>query len=131
VTNTVVETKKMIKTMSVEINKVNKILGRFGKAHLKATANAYGIKVSGKLEACKSFAISKAKQKKTNKVGTKSSNVSRGIHYVDISLIKVERFGGAKFWALIVDDCTDYCWSYFVKSKDHLNTKLVELVKYF
>jgi hypothetical protein len=27
----------------------------------------------------------------------------------DISLIKERSFGGAKFWTLIVDDCTDYC----------------------
>jgi hypothetical protein len=28
-----------------------------------------------------------------------------------------------------VDDYTDYCWSYFVKNKDQLKTKVVELVE--
>jgi hypothetical protein len=47
-------------------------------------------------------------------------------------LINDERFGEAKFWALNVDDCTDYCWRTFVKSRDQLKTKafkLVELLK--
>jgi hypothetical protein len=26
-------------------------------------------------------------------------------------LINDESFGGAKFWALIVNDSTDYCWN--------------------
>jgi hypothetical protein len=57
VANTVVEIKKMIKTMSVEINKLHKILGYCGEAHLKATANGYEIKVFGKLKFCESCAI--------------------------------------------------------------------------
>jgi hypothetical protein len=38
-------------------------------------------------------------------------------------------FGGAKFWAMIVDDFIDYFWSYFMKSKDQLKSKVVELVE--
>jgi hypothetical protein len=49
--------------------------------------------------------------------------------YVDISSIKGTRFGGAKFWALIIDDFSIYCWSYFLKKKDELNDKVVELIK--
>jgi hypothetical protein len=56
-----------------------------------------------------------------------SSNFPGERLYVD--LIKDESFGGAKFWALIVDDCTDYCWSYVAKSMDQLKTKVVELVE--
>jgi hypothetical protein len=55
--------------MSFEINKLQKILGRSGENHLKASASAYGIKVFGKLEACESYATSKAQQTKTNKYG--------------------------------------------------------------
>jgi hypothetical protein len=28
-----------------------------------------------------------------------------------------------------VDDYTDYCWNYFVKSKDQVKSKVVELVE--
>jgi hypothetical protein len=40
--------------------------------------------------------------------------------YVDISSIKERSIGGAKGWALIVDDYTDYCWSFVIKNElDH------------
>jgi hypothetical protein len=34
-----------------------------------------------------------------------------------------------RFWALIVDDCTNYFWSYFVEIKDQLKTKVFESVE--
>jgi hypothetical protein len=75
VDNTDIETKKMIKNMSLEINKIHKILGHCGETHLKATDNAYGIKVFGKLEAFQSYARSKAKQKETNMIRIGSRKV--------------------------------------------------------
>jgi hypothetical protein len=97
VANTVLETKSMIKTMSVGINKLHKILGYCGETHLKETDNAYEIKAFGKVEAFKSYAISKAKQNYNNKIWNRSINVPGERLYVDISSIKDENFGGAKF----------------------------------
>jgi regulator of replication initiation timing len=68
VTNTVFDMKNMIHNMSSEIKKIHKIPSQVGENHLKATENAYGIKVFGKLEAFESYAISKAKKKKTKKI---------------------------------------------------------------
>jgi hypothetical protein len=68
VANTVVNLKSMIKTMSAEINDKLKILGLCSDIHLKAFANFYVNNVLGKLEAYESCDISKAKQKKTNKL---------------------------------------------------------------
>jgi hypothetical protein len=47
--------------------------------------------------------------------------------YTDISSIKGESYGGSKFWALIVDDYSGYCWSYFLKQKSSLKTTLIGL----
>jgi hypothetical protein len=44
--------------------------------------------------------------------------------YVDISSIKERSFSGAKFWALIVDDYSDYCWSFVMKNKSDLKTRI-------
>jgi hypothetical protein len=49
--------------------------------------------------------------------------------YVDISSIKGKSFGGAKFWALIVDAFYGYCWSYFLKRKDELSNSVVSLIQ--
>jgi len=47
---------------------------------------------------------------------------------MDISHIKSESFGGRKFWLLIVDDCTDMCWSYFLKTKDETSKVVTEFL---
>jgi hypothetical protein len=33
-------------------------------------------------------------------------------------------FRGAKFWYLIVDDYSDYCWSFVVKNKVDIKGKI-------
>jgi hypothetical protein len=57
-----------------------------------------------------------------------SSNVPGEQLYIDISAIKERSFGGVKFWALIVDDCTDNCWSFVVKNKSDLKGKVKTLL---
>jgi hypothetical protein len=43
--------------------------------------------------------------------------------YIDVSSIMESSFGGAKFWALIVDNCPDYFWS-FVLNKSDMKVKV-------
>jgi hypothetical protein len=73
VSNNDAELKSIIKAMQFEFKKLHKILGNCGETPLKPTANAYEIKVFGKLEAFESCALSKVKKKKTNKIWTGSS----------------------------------------------------------
>jgi len=40
-----------------------------------------------------------------------------------------ESYGKAKFWLLVVDDVTDLCWSYFLKSKSEMKTIMINLIK--
>jgi hypothetical protein len=63
---------------------------------------------SGNLETCERYAIGKALDKNVNKKWLGSSNMSDECLYINISSIKERIFWGTKFWALIVDDCTDY-----------------------
>jgi hypothetical protein len=44
--------------------------------------------------------------------------------YIDISSVKDRFFEASKFWALIVDDYTDYCWSFVIKNKSDLKGKI-------
>jgi hypothetical protein len=48
--------------------------------------------------------------------------------YINISSIKERSLGGAKFWALIVYDYTDYCWSFVLKNKSDLKVKIKTLL---
>jgi hypothetical protein len=55
-------------------------------------------------------AVAKARQRSINKDWKGGSQVPGERVYLDISSIKGESFGGSCFWALVVDDHTDYCW---------------------
>ena len=43
--------------------------------------------------------------------------------------MRLHSFGRSKFWLLIVDDATDYCWSYFLKTKKQLSQEVRNLIK--
>jgi hypothetical protein len=84
---------------------------------LNNTIRIYAFKSSGNSDTCEQCAIAKARQKNLNKISLGSSNSPDERLYMDISSIKEKRFGRAKFWALIVNDYTDYCWSFVLKNK--------------
>jgi hypothetical protein len=44
---------------------------------------------------------------------------------VDISPVKTPSFGGTKFRIMVLDDCTDMCWSIFVGTNRILNKEIM------
>ena len=122
----VVDSKKA--EVKFDINKLHKAIGHCGEEALKITAKSYDWKLLGKLETCEDCAVGKAKQKNTNKEWLQGSKNPGERLYIDISSIKGESFGGSKFWALIIDDCTNYIWSYFMNKKSSLKEKITSLI---
>jgi len=114
---------------SIDINNLHKILGHCGENSARLTGKALGFQVTGKFDTCEACSIGKARQKNVNKEWKGGSTTPGERLFVDISSIKGNSFGGAKFWALIVDDFTSYCWSYFLKRKDELAEKVIDLIK--
>jgi hypothetical protein len=104
------------------------LFGHCGQETLNNTVKMYGFKASGNFETYEQCAITKALQKNVNKNWLGSSNVLAESLYIDISSIKGRSFGGAKFWALIVDECTDYCWSLLMNNKSDLKAKIHTLL---
>ena len=86
------------------------------------------LQLFGKFEVCKDCAIAKAKQKGVNKIWSGGSNNPGERVYIDISSIKERSFGDAKCWALVVDDYSDFCWSFFLKNKSDLKVKMTNLL---
>ena len=100
------------------------------EAATKATAKYYGVKLTGTMGVCEDCATAKARQKNLNRGdGTKRATEKGQRLYFDISSIKNESFGKSKFWLLIVDEVTDYCWSYFLKKKSETAGVVVALIK--
>ena len=121
-------TKGLITNKCLDINRFHEILGHCGLDRLQKTAKIHGLKLKGDFEVCKDCAVAKARQKNVNKVWKVGSQIPGERLYLDISSIKEKSFGGAKFWVLIVDDYTDFCWSLFLKSKSELKSKMMDLL---
>jgi hypothetical protein len=49
--------------------------------------------------------------------------------FFDIGSIKAKSYGGSKFWLLVVDNKTDFAWSYFLKNKSDMPNKITGLIK--
>jgi hypothetical protein len=122
----VLETKKR---NTIDVNNLHKLLGHCGEVNARLTGKAYGYEVTGKFDVCEACSTKKARKKNINKEWKGGSSISGKRFYVDISSIKGTSFGGAKFWALIIDNFLSYCWSYFLKKKDELKDKVVERIK--
>jgi hypothetical protein len=113
---------------SLDINHPHKVFGHCGLETLKCTSKMYGLKHSGNFETCEECAVAKARQKNVDKNWLNSSDVPDKRLYIDISSIAEKSFGGAKFWALIIDDYSDYCWSFILKRKSDLKEKTKNLL---
>lgn len=48
--------------------------------------------------------------------------------YIDISYINKISFGGSKYWVLVVDEFSKMKWSFFIKMKNDLPTKIIPLL---
>jgi len=69
--------------------------------------------------------MAKQKQKSVNKVWLGGSNIPGERIYINISSIKERSFEGAKFWALVLDEHSYFCWSFFLKNKSDLKVKII------
>jgi hypothetical protein len=102
---------------SIDINHLHKVFGHCGLETLKSASKMYGLDHSGNFETCKECAVAKTRQKNVNKSWSNSSDVPGEQLYIDISSIAEKSFEGAKFWPLIIDDYSDYCWTFILKRK--------------
>jgi hypothetical protein len=112
----------------IDVNKFHEMIGHGGVDRLKKTTNIHGSNLKGEFEVCEDCALAKARQRNVNKDWKGGSQVPGERVYLDISSIKGESYGGSCFWALVVDDHTDYCWRLFLKAKSDLKGKFLTLL---
>jgi hypothetical protein len=104
-------------------------LGHCGEASARLTGKALDYEVIGTFDTYEACSIGKAKEKNVNKQWKGGSSVPGERLYVDISSIQGVSFGGAKFWALVVDDFSSYCCSYFLRAKSELKERILDFLK--
>ena len=115
-------------TKTIDINKFHEMIGHCGFDRLKKTAEIHGLKLKGELKVCEDCAMAKARQKNLNQDWKCGSQAPGERVYLDISSIRDESYGGSRFWVLLVDNYTDYCWSIFLNKKSYLKDKVMTLL---
>jgi hypothetical protein len=113
---------------AIDINKFHAIIGHCRTDRLKRTATIHKLKLKGELKVCEDCALAKARQKNVNQDWKGGSQAPGERVYLDISSIRDKSYGGSRFWVLIVDDYTDYCWIIFLKTKGDLKVKVMTLL---
>ena len=100
-------------------------LGHASEDVTKATAENLGIKLIGKLEVCEDCALAKSRRTPVSKEATNKEEVPGGRLSIDITSIRQESYGGAKFWCMVQDEATKMKWSFFLKNKSDMGSVLV------
>ena len=114
----------------IDIMEFHQKMGHISKATLEKVAETYGFKLTGTFEVCKACAEAKARQKNLGKKKTNGSENSPGrFLWMDVSSVKETSYGGSKFWCLILDDATNYSWSYFMKEKSDVGDAVKRTIK--
>ena len=88
-----------------------------------------GLTITGNFTPCEDCGVAKAKQAKMNKGVSSKSKIPGKRIFIDISSPKTASLGGKHHWLLVVDDCTDMTWSFFLKKKSETSDKIISLIK--
>jgi ribosomal protein L31 len=112
-------------TKKMDINKFHSIAGHVHEKSLRATTNYYGIVLQGQLKPCIQCTLAKIHKTPISKDTVVRSTVPGERIYIDISKLSHPSTIGSKFWLLVVDDATDFTWSFFLKAKSDTTDTLV------
>ena len=82
-------------------------LGHPSEDITRATGLKLGLKMKGTMRDCEGCGLDKMRQKNVSKEQVRAKNIGERM-FVDISSIKHKSAGGAKFWALFMDDCSGF-----------------------
>ena len=104
-------------------------LGHPSETITQTTMNALGIQVIGIFKPCEDCILGKAKQQAVSKRAVPCWNFLVEKLFFNISSPTTLTFGGKCHWLLVIDNCSDYIWSFFLKEKSNLAEKMLGLVK--
>ena len=102
------------------INDLHIELGHPSKTITHITAKALGIQVTGMFEPCEDCALGKAKQWSVSKKAVPWLQILGERLFFDISSPSTPTFGGKHHLLLVINDCSNYSWSFFLKEKSDL-----------
>ena len=112
-----------------DINDLHIELGHLLQAIMRSTTKSFGIKAPSTFKPCEDCALGKAKQRVVSKKAVPCSQILGERLFFDISSPTTPTFGGKRHWLLVIDDYSNYCWSFFSSEKSDLTQKMLVLIK--
>jgi hypothetical protein len=126
-TNTKKETTKQ-RSVQYDINYFHQTFGHLNSQYLKTTAQYYNINLTGTMSPCIHCALANITKLPLSKSNiTRSKQIGQRL-FLDISKLSHSSIIGNKFWLLLVDDCSDYSWSIFLKNKNDQYDKILQFL---
>ena len=77
---------------------------------------------------CDRCELSKSRRFNLNKINQNPSKSIGDRLYIDSSWINVPSGGGNKYWFLIVDELSGYCWERFGRHKYDIVDEIIEVI---
>jgi transposase InsO family protein len=111
-------------TTNIDITQFHGIMGHVNERYLRQTADYYNIALYSTLSTCIHCALANIGKAPISKIHKQRSRILGQRIFIDISKLSTPSIGGSTHWMLIVDDCSDYTWSYFLKHKSDTTTVL-------
>ena len=112
-----------------DVNNIHAKLGHLSKSITHVTAKAMSIQVTGIFKPCEDCALNKAKQRSVSKMVVAQSKIFGERLFFNISFSSTPTFGGKKHWLFVIDDSSNYIWSFFLKEKLDLAGVMLGLIK--
>ena len=111
------------------INNLQVELGHPSKSITHATAKALDIEITSTFKPYEDCTLGKAKQQAVSKKAVPHSKILGERLFFDISSPSTPTFGSMKHWLLVIDNNSDFIWSFFLKEKSDLVNIMICLIK--
>ena len=119
----------LVRRGAIDVNQLHRALGHPGEDLVRATAAHYGWKLRNKMEPCEDCMLAKSRQKDVSKKPSEKSEAVGERLMIDTTSVKATSIGGAKYWLVIMDDKSDFVWSYFLSKKSDQVQHVINLIK--
>ena len=89
----------------------------------------YGWKVKNRFTSCDDCMLAKSRQKDVSKKPGEHSDTPGYRLMIDTTSVRKPSLGGAKFWLVVMDDNSDFLWSFFLKRKSDQVDVMMKLLQ--
>jgi hypothetical protein len=122
---------KSNRILTIDMNTAHNRFGHVNEQSLRTTMSHFGIKLTGKLNACPGCLLYKARARGVPKTTKLNASSPGGNFYLDTSGPYSETLKRNRYWVKICDQYSGMSWNYFVAEKSQISHVLAQQFKLF